>query len=315
VPRFLCLTGPTATGKTELALLLAEALPLEIVSMDSALVYRGMDIGTAKPSLRIRERVAHHLIDIRDPADAYSAGQFVADAKAAALTIEARGRIPLLVGGTLLYLSALRRGLAKLPRADAQLRRRIDALAAEHGWPAMHARLGRLDPAAAARIAPMDRQRIQRALEVYELTGEAISAQQRRPPDGGVSVTTLALVEDDRAALGRRIELRFDAMVEAGFVDEVSTLMARGDLDPELPAMRAVGYRQLWAYLSGDYGWPEARRRALTATRRLAKRQMTWLRSEREARLLRASDSKRAEAALCWARRAVEPAEIAGSSP
>jgi tRNA dimethylallyltransferase len=312
----LCLTGPTATGKTELALRLAEALPIEIISMDSTLVYRGMDIGTAKPPPAVRGRVPHHLIDILDPAEPYSAGRFVADARAAAAEIGSRGRVPLLVGGTLLYLAALRGGLAKLPRADAAVRRRIDALAADHGWPELHKRLARLDPAAAARIAPTDKQRIQRALEVVELTGEPISALQQRPnADTGVSVRVLALIDEDRAALGRRIETRFDAMIERGLVGEVEALMARGDLHAELPAIRAVGYRQVWAYLSGELGWGDARRRAITATRQLAKRQMTWLRSERGLRRADVSDPGNADAVLRWALQTMETAENTRPAP
>lgn len=302
----LCLTGPTACGKTDLALALAEELPVEVISMDSALVYRGMDIGTAKPSARVRARVPHHLIDLADPSEAYSAGRFAVDARAAAADIVARGRVPLLVGGTLLYLRAFCGGLADLPEADSALRRRIDAQADVLGWPALHARLASLDPEAAGKIAPTDRQRIQRALEVYELTGEEISAHQRRGAqrDDRVQVTTLAIVVEDRAALAERIEQRFEAMVEAGFVAEVEALMARGDLNPDLPSMRAVGYRQIWGYLSGDFEWAEARRRALTATRQLAKRQMTWIRSEQSFAVLPWSQARKFGALLAWARSA-----------
>lgn len=299
----LCLTGPTACGKTELAVALAQELPVEVISMDSALVYRGMDIGTAKPSVRVRERVPHHLIDIADPSEAYSAGRFASDARAAAEAIAARGRIPLLVGGTLLYLRALRGGLADLPEADPELRRQIDAQAEALGWPALHARLADLDPDAAAKIAPTDRQRIQRALEVYEITGEVISVHQRRGPraDESLRVATLAIVAEDRSALAERIERRFEAMVDAGFVAEVEALMARGDLNPDVPAMRAVGYRQLWGYLSGDYDWAEARRRAVAATRQLAKRQMTWIRSEQNFRVLPWSKDQQVGTVLEWA--------------
>lgn len=302
----LCLTGPTACGKTELALALAEQLPVEVISMDSALVYRGMDIGTAKPDAAVRARIPHHLIDIADPSEAYSAGRFAADARAAAADIIARGRIPLLVGGTLLYLRAFCGGLADLPEADSELRRRIDAEAEVLGWPALHARLAELDPDAAAKIARNDRQRIQRGLEVYALTGEVISAHQRRGSenDDRVRVTTLAIVEDDRVALAERIEQRFEAMVDAGFVAEVEALRVRGDLNPELPAMRAVGYRQIWGYLSGDYDWSEARRRAVTATRQLAKRQMTWIRSEQKFSVLPSSNVQQMGAVLEWARSA-----------
>jgi tRNA dimethylallyltransferase len=278
----VCLTGPTACGKTEIALALAERLPVEIVSMDSAMVYRGLDIGTAKPSASVREQVPHHLVDIVEPNDAYSAGRFARDAAAAVRAIATRGRLPLLVGGTLLYLRALREGLANLPRADAALRAELDAQARELGWPALHARLQRVDPAAAARIAPTDRQRIQRALEVHALTGRPLSQLQGTvAEDDRLEIATVALVPEDRAALARRIERRFDAMVDLGFVAEVQNLRARGDLTKELPALRAVGYRQIWGHLEGAYDWQEARRRALVATRQLAKRQLTWLRGDR----------------------------------
>jgi len=277
----VCLTGPTACGKTELALGLAARLPLEIVSMDSAMVYRGLDIGTAKPSALVRARVPHHLVDIIEPTDTYSAGRFARDALAAIREIGARGRLPLLVGGTLLYLRALREGLASLPRADAAVRAELDAEGRALGWPALHARLEQVDPEAAARIAPTDRQRIQRALEVHALTGLPLTELQRRgaaaPP---LTIATIALVPEDRAVLAQRIERRFDAMVAAGFVREVENLRARGDLTPQLPALRAVGYRQVWGHLDGAYDWPEARRRALVATRQLAKRQLTWLRAD-----------------------------------
>jgi tRNA dimethylallyltransferase len=280
-PRCVCLTGTTACGKTELALALAERLPLEIVSMDSAMVYRGLDIGTAKPSALVRARVPHHLVDVVEPTETYSAGRFARDALAAIREIGARGRLALLVGGTLLYLRALREGLASLPRADAVVRAELDAEGRALGWPALHERLARLDPEAAARIAPTDRQRIQRALEVHALTGLPLTELQRRgaaAPE--LTIATIALVPEDRAALAQRIERRFDAMVAAGLVREVENLRARGDLTPQLPALRAVGYRQVWGYLDGAYDWPEARRRALVATRQLAKRQLTWLRAD-----------------------------------
>jgi tRNA dimethylallyltransferase len=277
----VCLTGPTACGKTELALAVAAAVPLEIVSMDSALVYRGLDIGTAKPSPEVRHAVPHHLIDILEPTESYSAGQFAADAARLIGEIRARGRMPLIVGGTLLYLKALRDGLAVLPRADAAVRAEIDRAAAEHGWGALHERLRQVDTAAAARIAPSDRQRIQRALEVHALANRPISELQRAREVGPrPRVLAIAVVPESRTVLAERIERRFDAMVAAGFVEEVRRLRARGDLTPDLPAMRAVGYRQLWAHLDGRYSWEEARARALAATRQYAKRQLTWLRSD-----------------------------------
>jgi tRNA dimethylallyltransferase len=279
--RCLCITGPTATGKTDLVLELAERLPLEVVSMDSAMVYRGLDIGTAKPSPATREAVPHHLIDILEPTEAYSAGLFAQHAALAIEQIHERGRLPVLVGGTLLYLRALRDGLSALPRADAELRAALDREGAERGWAALHERLGSVDPAAAARIAPSDRQRIQRALEVFALTGRPISELQQEGRHARQrGVLTLALVPQDRAALAARIERRFDAMVERGLVAEVEALQARGDLTAELPSMRAVGYRQIWAYLRGDYGWEAARSKAIVATRQYAKRQLTWLRGD-----------------------------------
>jgi tRNA dimethylallyltransferase len=277
----VCITGPTACGKTELALELAERLPLEVISMDSAMVYRGLDIGTAKPSAATRAAVSHHLIDILEPIESYSAGRFAEDAARAIAEIRARGRLPLLVGGTLLYLRALRDGLSALPRADGVIRAAIDREAAQYGWGALHERLRRLDPAAAARIASSDRQRIQRALEVHALTGRPISELQRTGRSAHpAAILAIALVPEDRAALRARIEQRFDAMAAHGFVAEVERLRTRGDLRADMPSMRAVGYRQLWSYLDGHYGWDEARLRAIVATRQYAKRQLTWLRGD-----------------------------------
>ncbi len=301
-PSCVCLTGPTACGKTDVALALAELFPIEIVSMDSALVYRELDIGTAKPPAAVRERLPHHLIDIMDPSDPYSAGRFVEDATRLVEDIAARDRIPLLVGGTLLYLRAFRDGLAALPSADPALRARLDREAESLGWPAMHARLAEIDPTTASRLATSDRQRIQRALEVYELTGRAISALQQSESgaEPRPTVAVLALVDDDRDALARRIERRFDAMVEAGFVAEVERLRDRGDLSPDLPALRAVGYRQIWQYLDGAIDWEQTRAGALAATRQLAKRQMTWLRSEPNFATVAWSDSRCVELVTQW---------------
>ncbi len=281
-PRALILTGPTGSGKSAWALRLAGELPIEIISVDSAQVYRGLDIGTAKPSAAERAQVAHHLLDLRDPAERYSAGDFVADASAKLREIHARGRLPVLVGGTMLYLRALLRGIATLPRASQELRAQIDAEARERGWPAMHAELQRVDERAAARIHPNDPQRIQRALEVYRLTGRGISEWQAgtRAPIAGVRWLRFALIPGDRQLLAQRLAQRFDAMLAAGLVEEVRALYGRGDLHADLPAIRAVGYRQLWDFCAGSCELARATQLAVTATAQLAKRQLTWLRSE-----------------------------------
>ena len=277
------LMGPTASGKSAVALELAARLPVEIVSVDSAQVYRGMDIGTAKPDGEARARVRHHLLDLIDPDQAYSAARFRRDALAAIADIRARGRIPLLVGGTMLYFKALRDGLSDLPPANAAVRARLDTRAADEGWPALHAELARLDPATAARLDPTDSQRIQRALEVYELSGRPISALQgaRREP-AGPGFLSLALVPHDRAELHRRIANRFDAMLAAGLVDELSGLRRRFRLDASMPSMRCVGYRQAWQFIDGVCDRDELRARGAAATRQLARRQLTWLRSLQE---------------------------------
>ncbi len=288
-PLAVFLMGPTASGKTALACRLAERFDVDLVSVDSALVYRGMDIGTAKPDAATLARFPHRLVDIRDPAEAYSAADFRNDALGAMRQAVAGRRLPLLVGGTGLYFRALQQGLSPLPEADAGIRRRLSAEAEAHGWPALHARLARLDPVAGARIRPRDAQRIQRALEVIELGGgRPLSEQQRRagPAVFPFRVLKLALVPVDRALLHARIETRFDAMLEAGFLDEVRALRRREGLAPALPSMRAVGYRQAWEYLDGRVDAETFRQRALAATRQLAKRQITWLRSELDARWL-----------------------------
>jgi tRNA dimethylallyltransferase len=278
------LAGPTASGKTGLALRLAAEFPLEIVSVDSALVYRGMDIGTAKPSAAERAAVPHHLIDILDPRDAYSAAQFVADAQRLIGEIHSRGRLPLLVGGTMLYFKALIDGIDALPAADPVLRAALDADAARLGWPAMHARLAAVDPVTATRLAPNDAQRIQRALEVHGLTGRPLSAFHTRGsgPAREVQHLLLSLEPTDRAWLHARIAQRFEQMLAAGFIDELHRLRARGDLHPSLPSMRCVGYRQAWEALdagrTGDALLADVRERGVAATRQLAKRQLTWLR-------------------------------------
>jgi tRNA dimethylallyltransferase len=276
------LTGPTAAGKSDWALRLAASSPVEIVSVDSALVYRGLDIGTAKPAAAQRARVPHHLIDICDPSDSYSAGRFVTDALRCIGEIHARRRVPLLVGGTMLYLRALLHGLALLPQAAPELRAQLDARALRAGWPALHAELTALDPAAAARIAPNDAQRIQRALEVCLSTGRPISELQRRTssPLAGWPLRYWVLMPRRRAELHERIARRFEAMMAAGFLEEVAGLRRRGDLTARHPSMRAVGYQQLWAHLDGRYDLAEAVRRGIAATRQLAKRQLTWMRAE-----------------------------------
>ncbi len=281
-PRALILTGPTGSGKSAWAMRLAAELPIEIISVDSAQVYRGLDIGSAKPSAAERSQIPHHLLDLRDPAERYSAGEFVVDATLKLREIHARGRLPVLVGGTMLYLRALLRGIAPLPSASPELRARIDAEARERGWPALHAELQAVDARAAARIHPNDPQRIQRALEVYRLTGRGISEWQANTPAplAGVQWMRFALIPGDRAALAQRLARRFDAMLAAGLVDEVRTLYQRGDLHTELPAIRAVGYRQLWDFCAGSCDLARATQLAVTATAQLAKRQLTWLRSE-----------------------------------
>ena len=281
-PAAVLLAGPTCSGKSALALELAERFPVEIVSVDSAQVYRGMDIGTSKPSASIRADVPHHLIDICDPAETYSAGRFRRDALELIGAIRARGRVPLLVGGTLLYFRALTRGIAPLPEADAGLRAELDRRAQAVGWPALHAELARRDPAAAERIRPADGQRIQRALEVLELTGERLSELQSRATPPPLDFAAFALVPADREELYGRIDRRFLDMVEAGLLEEVRALRARPDLHADLPSLRSVGYRQLWAHLAGGCGLVEAVAAAQRATRNLAKRQLTWLRGEAE---------------------------------
>jgi tRNA dimethylallyltransferase len=280
----ICLAGPTASGKTAAALAIAARWPVEIISVDSALVYRGMDIGTAKPSREELAAVPHHLVDIREPTQAYSAAEFAADATRLVGEIEARGKRALLVGGTMLYFKALFEGLDEMPAADPALRAQLDAQAAAIGWPAMHAELAKVDPVTAARLAPNDAQRIQRALEVFRASGQPLSAfhatksiaASPRPIGAGA---LFSLEPSDRAWLHERIAQRFDAMLAAGFLDEVRALRARGDLTPELPSMRCVGYRQAWEALDGAWPMAELRERGVAATRQLAKRQLTWLRS------------------------------------
>lgn len=274
--------GPTASGKSALAMALSQRLPIEIVSVDSALVYCGMDIGSAKPTVLERQQVPHHLIDIRDPAQAYSAAEFVRDATTLIPDINQRNRLPMLVGGTMLYFKALNEGLNDMPGANAEIRAQLEAEAAQTGWPALHQRLQQIDPLSASRLKPGDAQRIQRALEVYLLTGKPLSHfhGENKAPALHFNTLKIALLPDDRSALHARIAQRFEQMLAAGFLDEVAQLRARGDLHANLPAMRAVGYRQAWDYLDGKISsLEELCERAIAATRQLAKRQMTWLRS------------------------------------
>jgi len=275
--------GPTASGKTELAVSLCKRFPFDVISVDSALVYRGMNIGTAKPDADVLGRTPHRLVDIRDPEQGYSAGEFVRDARAAMQEIFANGRIPLLVGGTMMYFRALTEGIAELPAADATVRAEIDALAEASGWPAVHAELQKVDPAAARRINPNDSQRLQRALEVYRLSHKPLSDWQTEaeaPPDD-IDYVRIGLVIEPRRILHDRIAERLSGMVASGFIDELRRLRQRPGLKGESPAMRSVGYRQFWAYLDGEITLEEAGDRALFATRQLAKRQLTWLRSEK----------------------------------
>jgi len=292
LPRHLALVGPTAAGKTAAALAIAQRWPVEIISVDSALVYRGMDIGTAKPSAAELAAVPHHLIDIRDPLQAYSAAEFVLDAKQLMTDITARGKWPLLVGGTMLYIKALRDGLDDMPRADPAIRQAIALEAAQKGWPALHAELAQVDPVTATRLAPADAQRISRALEVYRASGQPLSSFQTRQsapsaaPLHDPDSLLISLEPLDRAWLHQRIAQRFDAMLAQGFLDEVKALRARGDLRPDLPSMRCVGYRQAWEALDGLWPMSELRDKGIAATRQLAKRQITWLRSMPERRVV-----------------------------
>ncbi len=303
--------GPTAAGKTDLALHLADHLPCELISVDSALVYRGMDIGTAKPDAETLARYPHHLVDILDPAEAYSAARFRSDAGQLIADIHARGRIPLLVGGTMLYYKALFGGLAQMPAADPQVRQRIEDMAAQQGWEGVHAELARVDPVAAQRIHPNDPQRVQRAYEVFLLSGVTLTEWHRRQAlenaessaTSGVnmSYTThyVAVAPRERHILHERIALRFSLMIEQGFIAEVEALYARGDLDVSMPSVRAVGYRQAWDYLEGKLSLDQMIERGVIATRQLAKRQFTWLRGWHEdIEWFDSLDPKRAERLL-----------------
>jgi tRNA dimethylallyltransferase len=291
----LALAGPTASGKTAAALAIAREHEVEIISVDSALVYRGMDIGTAKPAAAELAAAPHHLINIRDPLQAYSAAEFVTDATRLIGEISARGKLPLLVGGTMLYFKALFDGLDDMPKADPALRAALEQEARAQGWPAMHAELARVDPVTAARLNPADSQRIQRALEVYRASGQPLSSfhtTKNRADDSPLAqaATLISLEPVNRAWLHERIAQRFDAMLAGGFLDEVKALRARGDLNPDLPAMRCVGYRQAWEALDGLWPMGELRDRGIFATRQLAKRQLTWLRSMPQRRVVACDD-------------------------
>lgn len=284
----ICLMGPTASGKTDLAVELVQKLPCDIISVDSALVYRGMDIGTAKPGADVLAVAPHRLIDICDPTESYSAARFREDALREMNDIFANGRIPLLVGGTMLYYRALQYGLSELPEADPAVRARLEAEAERVGWEQMHQRLLQIDPVAGARIHPNDPQRIQRALEVFEITGQTLTALQNRDGEQTLPYRLIKLVRapKDRAVLHQRIAQRFHQMVELGFENEVRCLLNRGDITPDLPSMRSVGYRQMLEYLTGGYSYEQMVERGIIATRQLAKRQLTWLRSEQDAHWL-----------------------------
>ncbi|MEK6209126.1 MAG: tRNA (adenosine(37)-N6)-dimethylallyltransferase MiaA [Pseudomonadota bacterium] len=299
--------GPTASGKTGVALELARHFPVEIVSVDSALVYRRMDIGTAKPDLATRLKVPHHLIDIIDPTESYSAAQFCDDALEAMRGIVERERVPLLTGGTMLYFKALQEGLSDLPAADADIRMVIDAMAVETGWPAIHRELERIDPATAERLDPNDAQRIQRAMEIFYLTGKPMSEliAAGRSASLPYRLIPIALIPGDRTALHQRIAARFEEMLELGLINEVRALREDYDLKPSLPSMRCVGYRQAWQYLDGEFGLGTLRDKAVAATRQLAKRQLTWLRAVQEVKAFECLDEELPEKIVGWLQKAL----------
>jgi tRNA dimethylallyltransferase len=280
-PPAIFLMGPTAAGKTDLAMGLYDRLPCEIISVDSALIYKGMDIGTAKPTKAELERYPHHLIDIKDPSESYSAADFREDALALMADITQRGKIPLLVGGTMMYYNALIKGMAELPEADPEVRARLLEIGLTQGWPAIHARLAEVDPESAQRLAPNDSQRLQRALEVYEITGKPLSQwwAEQAAYEFPYSVVNLAVMPKERHLLHQRIEQRFRLMLDHGFIDEAKALYKRGDLNPQMPSVRCVGYRQAWSYLAGEWDYDTMVDKGIVATRQLAKRQITWLRS------------------------------------
>ena len=286
----ICLAGPTASGKSAAARAIASRWPVEVINVDSATIYRGMDIGTAKPSRAEQLDTTHHLLDILDPLDAYSAANFRRDALRCVQEIRARGNIPLLAGGTMLYFKALREGLNDLPSADPEIRLELEQRATRIGWPAMHTELAQIDPDTAKRLSQNDSQRIQRALEIWHITGTPMSVLLNAPAqrDASVKTLTLSLEPAERSVLHQTIAMRFDQMLEAGLLQEVQSLRARGDLHTNLPSVRCVGYRQLWSLLEGEIDLPTARLQAIAATRQLAKRQLTWLRSLPERKAIQA---------------------------
>jgi len=291
-PKVLILMGPTASGKTGLGIQLAQALNGEIISVDSALVYKGMDIGTAKPSVEEQQGIPHHLLDIIEPTQSYSAGEFCTQAKQLIDDIDKRGKTPILVGGTMLYFHSLLEGMAVLPEADEAVRKEIDRQAQKLGWLVMHQQLAKIDPKAAARIHPNDPQRIQRALEVYQISGKTQTEWVNQQKDIELPFQPLkyAIAPQQRSTLHEKIALRFDLMLKAGFMDEMEGLYHRGDLTPEMPSMRSVGYRQAWMYLDGEYNAEQMRERSIIATRQLAKRQFTWLRKQQSLQWLETED-------------------------
>lgn len=294
--------GPTASGKTQLAVELVQQAPFEIISVDSAQVYRGMDIGAGKPDAETLAIAPHRLIDIRDPAEAYSAADFREDAMREIVDIQAQGKIPLLVGGTMLYFKTLRDGLASMPAADEQVRKHIMDIAEREGWQAVHARLQEVDPQSAARIHANDPQRLQRALEVYEITGQSLSefhaSDRQKQEELPFKLHFFAIYPEQRAILHEKIARRLEQMLADGFVAEVESLFARKDLNPALPALRSVGYRQIWQYLAGDTDYATMQHRALVATRQLAKRQLTWLRSWPDLQVMNSENQQNAQLCL-----------------
>jgi tRNA dimethylallyltransferase len=300
LPQAIFLMGPTASGKTALAIELVENYNCEIISVDSALVYKGMDIGTAKPDAELQARAPHRLIDLIDPAEAYSAAMFREDALREMADITAKGKVPLLVGGTMMYFKFLRDGAAQLPTANEEVRQRLLAEGEEFGWPHMHAKLAKIDPVSAERLKPMDSQRIQRALEVFEISGKTLTQfwdeqnEQLLPYD----VISFAVMPKERKTLHKRIAQRYDIMMKQGFVEEVKTLFSRDDLHEELPSIRCVGYRQVWQYLKGEIDYDEMVERGVIATRQLAKRQITWLRSWPDLNWLDTEDPNLLQSAL-----------------